>query len=378
MPEMNEQANRLNRRQLLGVLSAAGLGHTLLPGVLWGMAAQASPEANSTPAGIDHDHLTAITPEMIDAAAAIAAIKLTDAQKKQVLEGLRTQRDSVLVIRSMKIPNSVPPAFIFDPVPAGMKLDTVRKPMRMSKAPKVESLVTAGENTLAFATVREQAELVKTRKLTSVALTKLYLERLRRYDPKLHFVITLTEDRALKQAAEADKEIAAGQYRGPLHGIPWGAKDLLAVKGYATTWGAAGFEQQSFDDDATVVERLDAAGAVLVAKLTMGALAQGDLWFGGRTRKPMEPEAGIERFFCRKRQRRLSRLRGLRHRDRDTGIDLLAEHPLRHHGAASDLRLRSAHRSHDTELDDGQDRRHLSLGGGLRPGDECYLRARRP
>ena len=138
-----------------------------------------------------------------------------------------------------------------------------------------------GEDALAFATVRELAELVRTRKVTSVALTKMYLARLKRYDPRLHFVITLTEERALAHAAAADAEIAAGKYRGPLHGIPWGAKDLLAVKGYRTTWGAGGFEQQQFDYDATVVERLDAAGAVLVAKMSMGALANGPIWFGG-------------------------------------------------------------------------------------------------
>jgi Asp-tRNA(Asn)/Glu-tRNA(Gln) amidotransferase A subunit family amidase len=257
------------------------------------MAAQSGPAGQASPgAGVDHDHLAAITPEMIDAAAAVAAVTLTGEQKKQMLEGLRLQRDSVLVIRSMKIPNSVPPAFVFDPVPAGMKLDTARKPMKISKSPQVAALASAGEEALAFSTVRELAELVKTRKVTSVVLTKLYLDRLKRYDPRLHFVITLTEDRALKQAAEADKAIAAGKYRGPLHGIPWGAKDLLAVKGYRTTWGAAGFEEQQFDYDATVVERLDAAGAVLVAKLTMGALAQGDLWFGARTRNPWNSKQG--------------------------------------------------------------------------------------
>jgi len=251
-----------------------------------------SPQPKPESGGVDHEHLAKITPEMIDAAAAIAAVKLTDAQKNQVIEALREQRDSVLVIRSMHIQNSVPPAFLFDPVPAGMKLDTEKKPMRISKAPDVQALMSGGEDALVFASVRELAELVKTRKVSSVALTKMYLSRLKRYDPRLHFVITLTEERALQQAAKADKDISAGKYRGPLHGIPWGAKDLLAVKEYPTTWGAAGFEQQSFDYDATVVQRLDAAGAVLVAKLSMGALAQGDLWFGGRTRNPWNPKQG--------------------------------------------------------------------------------------
>ena len=289
---MSEQLVRVDRRRFLGVCSAVGLGQTLLPGVLWGMAAQAGTAPQKTDgAGVDHDHLAPITPEMIDAAAAIAAVKLTDEQKKLLLEDLRVQRDSVLVIRSMKIPNSVAPAFVFDPVPAGMKLDTARRPMRMSKPPDVKVLI-GNENSLAFASVRELAELVKTKKVSSVELTKMYLARLKKYDPRLHFVITLTEERALKQAADADKEIVAGKYRGPLHGIPWGAKDLLAVKGYRTTWGAAGFEEQTLDYDAAVVERLDAAGAVLLAKLTMGALAQGDLWFGARTRNPWNPKQG--------------------------------------------------------------------------------------
>ena len=158
------------------------------------------------------------------------------------------------------------------------------RPLRSRDPSRIEDL--------AFATVRDLASLVQTRKITSLALTQMYLDRLKRYDPKLHFVITLTEDRALAQAKAADAEIAAGKYRGPLHGIPWGAKDLLAVKGYPTTWGAGGFEHQSFDEDATVVQRLDAAGAVLVAKFTLGALAMGDKWFGGRTRNPWNPEQG--------------------------------------------------------------------------------------
>lgn len=291
---MSEHLGAMDRRRFLNVCSAVGLGQTLLPGVLWGMAAQQSGSAQSKSegAGVGHEHLAKITPEMIDAAAAIAAVKLTAEQKAMVLDGLKEQRDSVLVIRSMHIANDVPPAFLFDPVPAGMKLEAVKKPMRMGRAPEVKALVNAGEGALAFATVRELSELLRTKKASSVELTKMYLARLKKYDPRLHFVVTLTEERALRQAAEADKEIRAGRYRGPLHGIPWGAKDLLAVKGYRTTWGAAGFEEQSFDYDATVVERLDAAGAVLVAKLTMGALAQGDLWFGGRTRNPWNPKQG--------------------------------------------------------------------------------------
>jgi Asp-tRNA(Asn)/Glu-tRNA(Gln) amidotransferase A subunit family amidase len=299
---MSEQSSSgVGRRHFLGVCSMVGLGQTLLPGALFTLATQAEGQSVAAADGRKPDAaaLPKITPEMIDAAAVIAGVTLIDEQKKLMLEGLTSQRDSVVAIRGLKIANSVAPALVFDPVPGGMELDTAARPMKMSAAPDVSGLSVkasaglAGESdALAFASVRELAELVRTQKVSSVGLTKMYLARLERYDPKLHFVITLTEERALQQAAAADAEIAAGKYRGPLHGIPWGAKDLLAVKGYRTTWGAAGFEEQSFDYDATVVERLDAAGAVLVAKLTMGALAQGDLWFGARTRNPWNMKQG--------------------------------------------------------------------------------------
>src|ERR1700678_2149888 len=236
---------------------------------------------------------------MIDAAAVIAGIVVTDEQKKMMLEGLEQLRKSYSAIRDLKMPNSVAPAFVFDPVPGGMVLDTVKKPLKISAAPDVNALVAAtstgvagDSDALPFASVRELAELVKTRKVTSVALTKMYLARLKKYDPQLHFVITLTEERAMEHAAAADREIAAGRYRGPLHGIPWAGKDLLAVKGYRTTWGAGGFEEQKFDYDATVVTRLDEAGAILIAKLSMGALAQGILWFGARRRNPWNRKQG--------------------------------------------------------------------------------------
>ena len=278
----------LNRRRFLAACTAAGVGGTLLPGVLLGMTADAQ---DMQGAGVSGSALEKITPEMIDAAAAIAGLRITAKQKAMMLDSLSRMRDSIEVIRTLKMPNSVAPAFVFDPLPGGMKLETERKPIQISAAPDVARLaeVGAGSDDLAFASVRELGELIKTRKVTSVALTKMYLARLRKYDPQLHFVITFTENRALAQAAAADAEIAAGKYRGQLHGIPWGAKDLLAVKGYPTTWGAGGFEKQSFDYDATVVKRLDEAGAVLLAKLSMGALASGPIWFGGMTRTPWNP-----------------------------------------------------------------------------------------
>ncbi|MDP9049577.1 MAG: amidase [Acidobacteriota bacterium] len=284
----------VNRRHFLTACSAAGVANTLFPGALLALSAQ--PATTPTTGDTQPGPAAKITPEMIDAAALIAGITLTAEQKGMMLNGLNSQRESAAAIRKLHLPNSVAPAIVFDPVPPGMVLDTVKRPLRISPAPHV--VLTNGspkETSLVFLTVRELAELIRTRRISSVDLTNTYLARLKRLDPVLHCVITLTEERALKQAAAADAEIAAGKYRGPLHGIPWGAKDLLAVKGYPTTWGAGGFEQQHFDEDAEVVKRLDAAGAVLIAKLSMGALAMGDLWGaapGIRTRNPWNPRQG--------------------------------------------------------------------------------------
>jgi Asp-tRNA(Asn)/Glu-tRNA(Gln) amidotransferase A subunit family amidase len=284
------------RRRFLAVSTAAGFGGTMFSGALLALvAAPASSTSAQSPNPEAKPDLPKITPEIIDQAAVIAGVSFTAEQRQLMIDGLTSQRDNVVEIRKLNLPNRVAPSLIFDPVPAGMKLETVRKPAKLGSAPSLAGVSVSNEDSMAFATVRQLGELLCTKKVTSVELTKLYLARLKRYDPTLHFVITLTEERALKQAALADAEIAAGKYRGPLHGIPWGAKDLLAVKGYPTTWGAGGFEDQHFDEDAEVVKRLDAAGAVLIAKLTLGALAQGDLWGGKpgtRTRNPWNPKQG--------------------------------------------------------------------------------------
>jgi Asp-tRNA(Asn)/Glu-tRNA(Gln) amidotransferase A subunit family amidase len=267
----------LDRRAFLAVCSRFGLTTTLLPGALWAMA----------------DEKSKVTRQMIDDAAVIADIRISDEYKDMMLASLNDLPQSFEAIYGLHIKNEVAPAIIFDPVVAGMKVETGRRRMKISSAPAVHgSGVPKSLEDAAFYSVRQLAELVRTRKVSSTALTEMYLERLKRYDPKLKFVITLTEDRAKAKAKEADAEIAAGKYRGPLHGLAWGAKDLLAVKGYRTTWGAGGFESQTIDEDATVVQRLDAAGAVLVAKLTLGALAQGDRWFGGMTRNPWNTKQG--------------------------------------------------------------------------------------
>ena len=264
----------LDRRSFLAACSSFGLTTTLLPGVLWAMAEEKGK----------------VTRDMIDNAAKIADVPIADNYKDMMLETLNGYTQSYDAIYALKIPNSVAPAVIFDPVPSGMKLSTEKRPLKISAA--TAGAVPENLEDVAFYSLRQLAELVRTRKVSSTALTEMYLERLKRYDPTLKFVITLTEERARAQAKECDREIAAGKYRGPLHGIPWGAKDLLAVKGYRTTWGAGGFEEQKIEEDATVVQRLDAAGAVLIAKLTLGALAQGDKWFGGMTRNPWNPQQG--------------------------------------------------------------------------------------
>ncbi len=145
---------------------------------------------------------------------------------------------------------------------------------------------------IAFASIVQQGLWIKARKLTSERLTKIYLERLKKYQPILNCVITLTEEHALNQARAADKEIAAGKYRGPLHGIPWGAKDLLDTAGIKTTYGAEPFRDRVPVQDATVTQRLNDAGAVLVAKLSLGALALNDVWFGGQTKNPWNLDEG--------------------------------------------------------------------------------------
>jgi Asp-tRNA(Asn)/Glu-tRNA(Gln) amidotransferase A subunit family amidase len=267
----------LERRRFLSTFSGMGFGSTLLPGVLWALA----------------DGETEITEGMIEQAAVLAGVAIPAEYRKTMLENLNDHAKSFEAIYKLRIPNSVAPALVFDPVLPGTKLETEKKAMKISGASAIAARgVPRNIEDVCFASARELGELVRTKKVSSVALTQMYLERLKRYDPQLHFVITLTEQRALSKAKEADRDLAAGKYRGPLHGLPWGAKDLLAVAGYRTTWGAGGFEEQKFDEDATVVKRLDAAGAVLVAKLSLGALAMDDRWFGGKTRNPWNPAQG--------------------------------------------------------------------------------------
>jgi Asp-tRNA(Asn)/Glu-tRNA(Gln) amidotransferase A subunit family amidase len=231
-----------------------------------------------------------ITAEIVESAEKIIGLVFTPAERDSMIEDLSGNLESYEKVRGVVLDNSVPPALGFDPLPVGWKPPAKRSRFDLGRARP--GVVPAKPEDLAFYTVRDLGDLIRTRKITSTELTQLCLSRLKEHGPKLECVITLTENLALQQAARADEEIAAGKYRGPLHGIPYGAKDLLAVSGYRTTWGAMPYKDQVIDRDATVVRKLEEAGAVLVAKLTLGALAWGDVWYGGMTRNPWNIEEG--------------------------------------------------------------------------------------
>ena len=268
--------------KFLPALGATGLVAAKLP--LEALAQTASPTPTPSPSPTPAPR---ITKEMMHEAEKLMGIELTDAQEAMALGNVNRNLESYETIRKIDIPLDTEPAFAFHPTRARKSLYVPKTKFRFGKVdlPAFKSV-----EELAFATVPQLAELIRTRKVSSTELTKMYLERLKKYGPKLLCVVTLTEELALKQAAAADAEIKRGKYRGPLHGIPWGAKDLFATKGIKTTWGAEPYRDQVIDYDSTVVERLNEAGAVLVAKLSMGALAQGARWFAGVTRNPWQPE----------------------------------------------------------------------------------------
>jgi Asp-tRNA(Asn)/Glu-tRNA(Gln) amidotransferase A subunit family amidase len=271
---MDEQQRSFNRRRFIECFSAAGLGTSLgsalMPGALAAVAADAE----------------TITIDMLQSAERIAGVSFTLDEQRRLLEKLNGARGYVAGferLRAAGLGNDVQPAIVFNPVLPGRKLPTERRPLRRQK---IDVSMPRSDEELAFLPLTHPARLVESRQITPTDLTKLYLARLKQYDPQLHCVVTLTEELALRQARQADQEIAAGRYRGPLHGIPWGLKDLLAVRGIKTTWGMSPFKDRVIDADATVYSRLTDAGAILVAKLSTGALAVTAQWFGGLTRNP--------------------------------------------------------------------------------------------
>ena len=233
-----------------------------------------------------------LTVQDIAAASKISGLKFTLKEKKMMLEDLRSNLEKFRGMREIALENGVAPALIFNPLPAGFDLAPLRENATFIYDEPEEVKLPENLEDLAFYPVTDLAWLIKSRRIGSEFLTRLYLERLKKYGPKLRCLVTLTEELALQQASQADRELAAGIYRGPLHGIPYGLKDLFATKGYPTTWGSPIYQEQQLDINATVFEKLTEAGAVLVAKLSMGELAWGDIWFGGQTRNPWDPEQG--------------------------------------------------------------------------------------
>jgi Asp-tRNA(Asn)/Glu-tRNA(Gln) amidotransferase A subunit family amidase len=264
------------RRRFIAHFAGIGLGSTLAPGIMW---------ARMQDAGAQR-----LTLAMVSDAMKLSGIELTEDELKTMVNTANQNLTRYEEIRAIHIPNDVSPPFHFSAIVPGVKVDKTRHPFRLSAAPSVKR--PANLEDLAFWPIRHLSELIRTRQLTSVELTQMYLARLHRYNPVLNNVVTFMDDYGLAEAKRADAEIAKGQYKGPLHGIPWGAKDIISVKGYKTTWGSPAFKDQVLDYDASVVEMLRDAGAVLIAKLTTGELASGDQWFGGQTKSPWDPAQG--------------------------------------------------------------------------------------
>jgi Asp-tRNA(Asn)/Glu-tRNA(Gln) amidotransferase A subunit family amidase len=249
-----------------------------------------SQPSDEHPAATDHPEVsTAVDVEMIQTAGRVVGLEFTHAEAELMQYAVNINHANYARLREHELDNGALPAFRFDPRLPGQAAPApgaVRAPL-YPPVTRPDNLAEA-----AFYPVWALAELVRTRQVTARELTELYLARLQQEGPRLACVVVVTEALARQQAAQADAEIAAGRYRGPLHGIPYGVKDLLATRDYPTGWGAPPYRDQQFDYDATVVERLRAAGAVLVAKLSMGSLAMDDVWYGGKTKSPWDLARG--------------------------------------------------------------------------------------
>jgi Asp-tRNA(Asn)/Glu-tRNA(Gln) amidotransferase A subunit family amidase len=226
----------------------------------------------------------------ISAAEKILGIEFTPKEREMMVRDLNNRVGTYESLRKENIPNDLPLSLVFNPLPLGFKVEsdakrTHWKPRKGIKRPE-------RDEDLAFMSLADLAGLIRTRQITSTELTKFSLERLKKFDPKLHCVVTLTEERALREAKRADEELRAGKWRGSLHGIPYAAKDLLDTKDIVTTWGVSLNTNRIPKKDATVIKKLEEAGAVLVAKTSLGELAMGDIWFGGLTRNPWDIEKG--------------------------------------------------------------------------------------
>ncbi len=293
---MSQSRRKFLARTAAGVVGAAAAGRGVAH------ARTAAPEPQVTPvAGTPPAFGTAppVGPEVSAATFAeaekLARVELTPSERAQAAGNWSRAMAPVYERRTgprkVRIEDSIAPATRWDPMIPGVADSRPSRDRFLRSTGRVAALPKSDEG-IAFARVCDLSRWIESRALTSERLTRIYLDRIERFDPKLKCVITVTRDLALEQAKRADAEIASGKYRGPLHGIPWGTKDLLDTKGIRTTWGAEPYRNRIPDADAAVVERLHRAGAVLVAKLSLGALALNDVWFGGQTMNPWLPEEG--------------------------------------------------------------------------------------
>jgi Asp-tRNA(Asn)/Glu-tRNA(Gln) amidotransferase A subunit family amidase len=231
-----------------------------------------------------------ITTTDILAAEKLAGLYFTKSEHDSMNGLISTNKDYYLDLRDYKITNDIPPALVFNPVPQDFVVPDRQLPMTWKVPYGIQ--LPDDENELAFYSLPELAALLQAQKISSVELTRFFIERLKKFGDTLQCVVSLTEEYALEQAGKMDEEIRSGHYRGILHGIPYGIKDLFAFPGYPTTWGAGPYKDQYLDEKASVISKLEDAGAVLVAKLTLGSLAMGDVWFGGVTRNPWNLRQG--------------------------------------------------------------------------------------
>lgn len=280
-----------DRRKFLTVCASAGLTGTFAE-ALWKQLHAG--EVDAAGESLAYLNSLPITRDAIRAAESLVGVSYTDAEREMMVAVLDSYLKSYRALRDVPLTNKTSPATRFSAILPGRVYKGSRRAAAVPPTSRPAATRPSSNADLAFLNVVQLAELVRTRQVTSTELTNLYLRRLRLYDPQLHCVINYTAERALRQAAQADREIAAGGYRGPLHGIPYGVKDTMAVAGYPTTWGTAAFRDRVIGSTATVVRRLDAAGAVLLAKLSMGELGLSDRWFGGRTMSPWQPEDGAK------------------------------------------------------------------------------------
>jgi Asp-tRNA(Asn)/Glu-tRNA(Gln) amidotransferase A subunit family amidase len=231
-----------------------------------------------------------ITKADINIAANIIDLKFTQRELDSMHRDVRLNRTDYINMHKYKLDNSVAMSLSHSPILPGMKFNTTQNKIKWNIPSAVK--MPANKNDLAFYSILQLASLVKSKKISSVDLTSFFIGRLKKFSDTLQCVVSFTEDIAMEQARQADREIAQGKYRGPLHGIPYGLKDLFSVKGTKTTWGAEPYKNQVINEDAFVYSQLKNAGAVLIAKFTLGALAMGDYWFGGRTKNPWNLTSG--------------------------------------------------------------------------------------